>query len=205
MRIKDLLKLLTMLILIFLFTTCTTFSPLSTPTTHPTPTPIPLSEIDLEPILIRPGDLPAGYSGAQIQDSPSPPGMFKDIKGYQKSISQQLEKNGKAAGLVTIFLFDSISQRNTAYYRIVDGFGESQDDSGIKMTVAALSDVGERAVYALIDASSLDAELSVGDLAFVRCNAFVHIRFARFDNANVSSLSAYAKRLDKRLIELICH
>ena len=201
-------RFLTLLVGIFLMVGCSTSTPLPTPMPTstptpiptPTPTPIPLSEINLEPIVFLSGDLPAGFSGAQIRDTP--PTMFDGIVGFENSIYQQFERNDKGAGGVTILLYDLIDQREVAYSIIVGGFGKSGDDAGVKTTVAELPGVGEKAMYVTIEASVSGISLNNVDLVFTRCHSVVHIRMT--DTANVDYISAYAKRLDKRLTELIC-
>jgi hypothetical protein len=197
------------LIVVFsLLAGCSRSTPLPTPTatliptplSTPSPTPISLSDIDLEPMIILSGDLPAGYSGAQIRDTP--PVMFAEIRGYENTIYQQFERNGKGAGGVTIFLFDLIDQRETAYSLIVDGFGKTENTSATKTRVAELSGVGEKAMYVTIEASVAGITVDNIDLVFARCHSVVHVRMT--DTASVDYISAYAKRLDKRLAEVIC-
>jgi hypothetical protein len=71
-----------------------TSTPLPSPTATiaPTTTPVPLSEIQLESIIIQEGDLPAGFSEAQIRDEA--PERFRELPEAQNTIYQQLEKNG---------------------------------------------------------------------------------------------------------------
>jgi len=86
-----------------------TATPIPTNTPIPTSTPILLSDIDLSAIAIVAGDLPAGYSPAQIRSDP--PKMFSGVKNYENIINQQFENKGDtaAAGGVTIFLFNELS------------------------------------------------------------------------------------------------
>jgi hypothetical protein len=201
-------KNIPLLVIIFIMVGCSTSAPLPTPTPTSTPTPLPvptptpvlLSEINLEPIIILSGDLPIGYSGAQISDTP--PEMYDGIEGCENYIRQQIGRNGKSAGNVSIFLCDLINQRDVIYSLIVDGFGESSDESGIKGTVAELPGIGEKAMYATIEGSVAGISVDVVDFVFVRCHSVVQILMT--DTANVDYISAYAKRLDKRLTELIC-
>jgi hypothetical protein len=179
------------------WTPTSTFTPPPTPT--PSPTPIPLSAINLEPILILPGDLPAGYSGAQIGE---PPEGYSDIKGYENAIYQQFESNGSSAGGVSIFLYESIDKRDSAYSLITDRFGISSNDSGFTVIVGQLSGVGEKALYVTMETSISFFSIKVADLAFVRCHALVSIRM--IDTLNVDYLSAYSIRLDKRLQSIAC-
>jgi len=165
-----------------------------------TPTPIPLSEIDLESILIKSGDLPAGYSPSQVRSTP--PDMFDNIKNYSNSIYQQFELQGEAGGGVTVFLFDKTSQVSIAYQLIADGFGDSQDSESLKVEVDTLSGIGERATYVTLKSDLLGITNEFTDLVFTRCYAVVHIRLS--DTAYLDYATGYGERLDKRLSEVEC-
>jgi len=183
-----------LIVLIFLITSCSTF----------TSTPVPFSEIDLESLLVLSGDLPAGLTGAQVRDQV--PEMFKDIGGYDNAIFREFERNGKHIGGVTIFLYESLDALDVAYDSIGD-FGESggkeiKNTGGeMKITVGNIPDVGEEAKYWVVEGSFLGISLDGADLAFTRCHSVVHIRV---DTANIDVIVAYAKRLDKRITELVC-
>lgn len=170
-----------------------TLEPSSTPTQEPTPTPtrIPLSDINLEEIVIKDGDLPAGYSGAQIRDKA--PEMFSGVPEAQNTYYQQFEKGGDSKGGVTIFLYDTQYDIESSYQTIFKGF----PDDAVK-----LDEIGEMSdmIYMSIDVVGI--KMQMGDLLFIRCNAVVHIRMT--DISSEDSLIAYAKRLDTRLSELVC-
>jgi hypothetical protein len=95
-------------------TTTVVPSPTSTSTPEPISisTSIPLSEIDLESILILPGDLPPGMSGGQLAStlpsaySPPKPDSF---------INQPLVHNGNLAGGVIVLLFINENNAKLAY------------------------------------------------------------------------------------------
>jgi len=169
-----------------------TFTQEPTNTQEPTSTPtrIPLSDIELEEILIKEGDLPAGYSGAQIRDTA--PEMFNDLPRSQNTIYQQLAKGGDQKGGVTIFLYDSQDDLDSAFFKIKTGFSEEKQ----------LEEVGEEGLITYFSQEILGIKIQFGDLLFVRCNAVVHIRMTDLSSEN--SLITYAKRLDKRLSELVC-
>jgi hypothetical protein len=173
-------------------------SPLATPTLAPsatatatptaTPTLVPLADINLESILIRDGDLPAGYSGAQI--SHSAPGMFRNLAPAAQVVVQLFGKNGSNAGGVTIFLYDLPRQVQTAYGLIVDGFGQGS---------VSFDGLGETAQVIELD---LTGFYKLTDLAFTRCHAVVEVRMT--NGADSVSVGNYAKRLDGRLKPLVC-
>jgi len=89
---------------------CTDSSGSANPHSNTTPTPIPLSELNLEDILIKPGDLPAGFSGGQIKDVL--PGVFDklNVPKADQFIFQQLVRNGDLTGGVVLLLFTSLER-----------------------------------------------------------------------------------------------
>jgi len=89
----------------------------------PTLTPIPLSALKLDQILIQSGDLPAGLSGAQIRDTA--PAMFKDVPMADSTIYQQLARNGNSASGVAVFLYEDKSKVDKAYSKILGGMGQT--------------------------------------------------------------------------------
>jgi hypothetical protein len=152
-----------------------------------------LPEIDLESILIQPGDLPAGYSGAQIREQA--PEMFSKLPRADVSIYQQLAKNGDAAGGITVFLYSQSEHVSKAYSLIVSGFGTSEDNSLFKKVTQPLPGIGEECTATSMEAKQPYIQ-NACDLAFVRSSAVVHIRMS---NATEADIASYAKRLDKRL------
>lgn len=162
----------------------------NTAETTPTPTKIPLTDIDLEGILIMNGDLPAGYTGAQIRDNA--PEMFNNLPEAQNTIYQQFAKDGETAGGVTVLLFESQEDIENAYKKIIAGFSDAEE----------LDEIGENANITYVDMEVLGSRMQFGDLVFIRCNALAHIRMT--DLPQKESLISYAKRLDKRLDGMIC-
>jgi hypothetical protein len=118
--------------------------------------------------------------------------MFSGIPVAQNTIYIQFEKNGSVAGGVSVFLYENQSDLERAYQLVIDGFGDT------KVTV----EVGDEAVVASFSSSVGGVNLDVADLAFVRCSALVHIRMSK--GADKDSITAYAKRLDNRLIPIVC-
>jgi hypothetical protein len=179
-------------------TAAPTVTPLPTVTT--TPTPIPLKDIDLSASLIADGDLPAGYSGAQIRLEA--PEMFSNVKNFQQEVYQQFEHGGDGAGGVTIFLFDDVAQRDVAYDIVLDGFADANDAETFNVKIGDLNDLGEKAKYNTMHVNMLNIISDTVDIAFVRCHALVHIRMS--DTIDIVPVQAYAERLDGRLSTLVC-
>jgi hypothetical protein len=159
------------------------------------PTPPPgLSGIDLEPYLILPDDLPAGFSGGQVGDTL--PEEFSDISSFKNVIYQQFNNNGEFVGGVTIFLFEGNYVRDLAYEDIIGGF-----PYGTNYSVDDVPNIGDKATFAIKEGSELNHN-SISYLAFIRCHALVHISMS--DISKADSVTAYATRLDERLSPLVC-
>lgn len=145
-----------------------------------------LGALNLEPLLIQPGDLPAGISAAQVRAEL--PQMFEGVPTPIKAIDQRFQDGVGNAGGVTVALYEMTADRDTAYDQLVKG-----------MTVDAkpYDNVGERAM-----ALSLDLIIQAADVAFVRCHAVVYVRIV--GSADIAGATSYAKRLDERLSENVC-
>ena len=146
-----------------------------------------LKTVNLEPTLIQDGDLPAGFTGAQVNDILPP--MFQTVPAPTKALYQGFQRNGDVAGGVTVLLYDADADRDVTYVASVKGFG----GDGRSQT-----DVGERASILAKDVQSF----SFVDLVFVRCHAVAHIRF--IGTSKPGDATAYARRLDQRLTPLVC-
>lgn len=153
------------------------------------PTAIPLSAIDLEPLLIQSGDLPAGITGAQVRDTP--PKMFDGMPKAAKAIYQQFARGTDQIGGVSVFLYEKDTDRDQGYGFILGGMNTAQVTEG----------VGEQAVIAG-PSKETAAVLNFSDLLLRRCRAIAHIRMTGKDTAE--AVTAYAKRLDTRLSEVVC-
>ena len=147
-----------------------------------------LTGVDLEPLLIQSGDLPAGTGGGQVRDGA--PQMFAQAPAPTKAIYQQLARGSDQAGGVTVLLYAQPADREAAYTTTLDGMGDTYPVDGI----------GEQAVMSQpIDLLGLHGS----DLLFRRCAAVVHVRFID-PNSPTDTLKAYGQRLDKRLQGVVC-
>lgn len=175
-----------------------TFTPTPTLTNTPQPTStststlIPLSEINLEPLLIQQGDLPSGFSGAQVSDLP--PKMFQGMPKAANKIDQRFQKEGEAAGGVAVFLYETGADIEKAYSYLLEGMGENLE------TVQNIGDAAQLTYSKLTLFTFGDND--GGDLAFKRCSGVIHIRMV--NNVIKENLISYATRLDKRLSLVIC-
>lgn len=151
------------------------------------PTPIPISEINLEHIAIQSGDLPPGYSASQVRLNPPP--MFDGMPEAQNTFAQAFESNDEVAGGVTIFLYSSEETLRVAYREILYGFDNQSKP---------VTEVGEEADIVAVDSGIFQFT----DLVFTRCSAVVHIRMGMTSDKDYAL--SYGKRLDDRLKAWVC-
>lgn len=167
-------------------------APSATATSIPTATPtlVPLAKLDLESILIQPGDLPAGITGGQIGNTAT--GIFSSLPPAAQVADEQLATNGSQIGYVDVFLYDSLKDVQTAYGMIVDGF---------RKEAVTFPGIGEAAQVGVLDTTSLGGLISA-NLAFTRCQSVISVLMT--GDVNKDSVGNYAKRLDARLQPLVC-
>ncbi|MBN1954451.1 MAG: hypothetical protein JW900_05295 [Anaerolineae bacterium] len=136
----------------------------------------------LEPLLVLPGDLPAGLDGAQVRDF-APPGL-DDLPAAEVVIHRQFARGQEVAGGVTVFLFGAAATAEAGYDQVA----------------ACLE--GQTALIADLGRSALSAETSSAvEVLFSHCAALVHVRM---EGVDLDSALVYARRLDERLIGWAC-
>lgn len=159
--------------------------PTNTPEPTATPTPIPIADLDLSPLIIQAGDLPAGFTAAQLRDAA--PDMYRDLPVAENTIYQQLAYNDALARGVAIFLYPNSEDRETAYTLIADGMIDPSSIAFGEKAAAFSANIGG---------------VKMTEVVFIRCIAVVHISFSNLQD--LDAVTAYAKRLDERLAPLIC-
>ena len=147
------------------------------------PTPIPLGDIDLESIILLPGDLPDGYTGAGVFDPI--PDRFGGTQGVNE-IFQLLEYKSRPAGEVTIIVYDSEARSAITYDLILDDMYPTEE----------VKNLGEQAHIAI------DHFFMITELSFLRCNADVNVTM--WSSTNREIIISYAQRLDERITPLVC-
>lgn len=149
-----------------------------------------LAALRLEPALIQPGDLPAGVGGAQVRDTP--PSMFAHTPPAIQVIDQRFQRNNENAGGVVVLLYSAKQDRDAAFTLTTNAMGkDTRPQYG----------VGEYASVVTVQPKTIGA-IAFVDVAFVRCGALVHIRLT--NTANADDVITYARRLDSRLMPLVC-
>lgn len=161
-------------------------------------TEIPLSVIETK--LITPGDLPAGFSGAQIRNSHY---VSVDVKPeYQ--VFQQFESNGKEMGGVEVIVMSTIPYAE----RLFDSLAQDitpidNEDYVIAADVSpGVGEIGSE-VKAVIIVGGPDSNWRDGGTMVVRqCKAVFLFHMHTITGAD--ALSAYGTRLAERLEPIVC-
>lgn len=113
-------------------------------------------------------------------------GQFKSAAKPARVVTQQLERKGDRAGFITAMTYVDAAQLQATYAADVDGMGKD---------VKPAEGVGEQS-------AASGSAAAFAEVAFIRCGALVHARFV--GGVDVSSATAYAKRLDQRLRTALC-
>lgn len=151
------------------------------------PTPIPFADLDLEAILIQPGDLLLGIIGGQIQNGL--PVMFDDIPQPVNQIYQQFSNINKENGAVAVLVYDTSTVANDVYNTIEENWG---DQSSVVPVIGDKSNIN---FY-------IEEGLTCLDLLFMRCNTVGFIRLRNLSDSDY--IISYAQSLDERLTPLVC-
>lgn len=145
----------------------------------PTSTPV-----NLESLIIQPGDLPAGLTAAQVLDTRPPAYDQMGMPQASKIIFQRLARGDAPGGFVVVSLYDNPAN---AY----DTLAKSLGMVGV---VTRPTGIGEAAI--------ISADKALGTtLAVKQCRAVIEVLFTQED---AQSVTAYATRLLTRLQPVFC-
>lgn len=177
-------------ILFFLIVIISLACSVSIDLTSTPPTPIPLSQVELDGMLVQPGDLPPGYSGAQI-DRMTGDGMQK----ASQAIVQELAIDNEVKGAVLVYLYESVDELKRTFPQFdLTEFAKSRE----------FVNIGEEGYFYITDYDDKDFNRDL-DITFKRCHAIVWIRFfAAKPEVQPNNVELYAERLDERLQPLVC-
>ena len=180
------------LIIALFVSACRQVQPTLQPTASPTATEIPLSDVNLEPLLVVENDLPASYEGTQVSNHDRI--LFGRNLNPAQAIRQDFAYNGNDSGGVTVFLFETLEEAQEIFEYVVDSFGDKN---------ISRPDVGDQAIGSFIDMEAgtlFTVKTTV--FAFQKCHAVAYIIFG--DIADVNKAAIYANRLAKRLEPIVC-
>jgi len=153
------------------------------------PTAILLANLDLEPLLLEDGDLPADFKGAQIRHTIKE-APFSELPPAAQAIVQEIDGYSQdTSNFVYILLYEDLDDLQEAFEQLVS--------KSFKFTEEAeqIDGIGEQAQFEKDEFAF--HYIPYEKVAFTRCNALVYIETST-DTLN------YARRLDARLKETIC-
>ena len=144
------------------------------------------SNVDLEPLLVQPGDLPSGMGTGQMRDNPAVD--VENLPVAAQTVYRDFVRDENPAGDVVVWRYMSRPDAEQAYGTIAEIMEGHAAPHGA---------IGERAkVHADTESAS-----AVAAVLFVRCNAVASIVLYPSDLETVQN---YARRLDKRLQAAVC-
>ena len=156
-------------------------------------TPVPLSDIDLEGILLLDGDLPTSFVGQQIMSDVT--SYFTELPEPSQFVQQEFRANGIESRGVVVILYEDREFIEDAFNKLQEKTKREHDDA----VEIPIEGIGERAI-----ATESNYGFSLY-LVFVRCRAVVYIQLHSGDKVGIEVLKNYAKRLDKRINQLVCY
>ena len=152
-------------------------------------TEIPLAELDLEPLLLEEGDLPADFKGSTIRHSIEE-APFSELPPAAQAIVQEIDGyNQDTSNFVYILLYEYLDDLQEAYEHLVTNSFKFNEEA------EPIDGIGEQARFEKDEFAF--HYIPYEKVAFTRCHALVYIETST-DTLN------YARRLDARLKETIC-
>lgn len=149
-----------------------------------------LSDIDLEPLLIQPGDLPNELTAGSVKVIEPDPDVFRHDQALEQEI---VTRNGDLAGVVRVYLFRSKADRDNAY----DLFSLVESQEGI--VPYSVPPIGDFTSARHTDKGGLE-------VVFVRCHAVtvIWLRTAGDYVLKNDHVVQYAQQIDHRLASAVC-
>jgi hypothetical protein len=178
------------ILLTLLGTAC---APLLNPTAAALPTPIPMSQVDLEPVLVVDDDLPQDLV-PDIVTRENAVGAADELDRADVVFTQYFLLDGGEGGGVSVFLFESLDDVQAAFGKV----------STFMDNPLVYELVGERARIEnfFIPLVQDVAPIQGSRLIFMRCHALAVIQFPRAED--VQAIETYGQRLDGRIQSLVC-
>lgn len=163
-----------------------TDTPSPTPTSvPPTATPISISDLDLEPLLLQDGDLPPHLVPDFVSKELNSQWRTLEDLTADNFINQDFYNTDRksSGGAVIVYLYEDPKEANRAYDQIAPAINWFPEPA----------DVGEKGI--------MQYDAPQRHLIFKRCNAFVYIWMI---DVREYDIVTYAQRLDERLGAVIC-
>jgi len=147
-------------------------------------------------ILFQDGDLPDKITSGTVTDAPE--WIVSEIPEAKAVLYEPLEKNGDFVGGILILLYGSNSEAEKAYSAVLLKFKSINGGYSENISV-----IGEKSAIAEVwDPQGHDFGLYGADIAFIRCNSVIRIRYDDTypQDTIINYLIAYAKNVDTRVI-----
>jgi hypothetical protein len=162
------------------------------------------SDIDLESVLIQPGDFPLGYAAGETGTEWE---NWVTSLGTKQQYQVIEDDNGQTTGVVQVFLYESPEQAEHAYTLAVKNKLANMTDGDPEI----LSRIGEQGAG---EGFSV-ATIATYDFVFLRCSTVAYTKMTaddfiegNLDEEDLQDLRevalSYAEKLDVRLTEMSC-
>ncbi|OGO33242.1 MAG: hypothetical protein A2Z16_00735 [Chloroflexi bacterium RBG_16_54_18] len=152
-------------------------------------TEIPLADLDLEPLLLEDGDLPADFKGSTIRHTIEE-APFSELPPAAQAIVQEIDGyNQDTSNFVYVLLYEDFDDLQEAFEQLVTKSFKFNEEA------EPIDGIGEQAQFEKDEFAF--HYIPYEKVAFTRCNALVYIE------TSTDSLN-YARRLDARLKETVC-
>ena len=162
---------------VFILQACSRGIPTPTPSPYPTQEPIRFNLPDLEPLLSGLTQLPARITSSDISSVPHP--SLSKLPQPNYFISARYARGSSFGGRLSIFVYAYPEELDAAWPLVLDTI----------VTPREISGPGDLAA------------VNHSDLAFIRCNALVHIKL---DGADSDELLTFAEKFDANLKPYVC-
>lgn len=165
----------------------------TTPLTLTTPLP---STQELEPLLFQKGDLYPEYRPGTVSDE-APESMI--ILEPDLKLGMPFLINGNWSGEVLVFIYADRQNVETVYPHYVAMLDNYTAPELVENDTYPISGIGEYAYFAGVKT----ANVIFTRLVFIRCSAVVNITLLHSILGD-QDITAYARKLDQRLQDLVC-
>ena len=168
----------------------------NSPKPTPTPVTVDLTSLKLDSILIKPEDLPAGFSGGQVSIGSIPSFFGSNMPVPQNQIIQEILSNGKTQGSISVWLFLKESDAKMLYNKFVESFGNKVTINSYKTKNGADIQVAE---YSMGNTETGITKTFA--LTFTKCQYIGYLMVGGIDQEQITV--NYIERLSTRLDNLL--
>lgn len=150
----------------------------------------PLSQADLDALLVQDGDLPVRVTAELVRERVD---WLRSVPAAPQETARRLVAQDGELGSVTLLVYPPGSDIATVYTPV-----SAVLERAAQRPPQFIGSIGERSG---IVTTSPQGQPVVYDLSFLRCSAAAYIRLK---TSEVDEVLQYARRLDQRLQQRIC-